>query len=69
MRFQEIGPIKNLLDYKQNLDSTVVEEVKNENQKPRLQRAKEEDDVISHVVGYFSVSHAGIVPNSKNKEK
>lgn len=60
-RFQEIDPVKELLLYRQG-----VEVLQKEMQ--RLQRAKYEDDV-SHIVGYFSVSHEGIVPKDRSKKE
>lgn len=62
VRFQNVDPIRELLLYKQgDVESTI----EREKQKSRSQRARCEEDDISHVVGYFNVSHKGIVPKNQ----
>lgn len=61
-RFREIDPDKDLLNHKQQLDDIKTEK----KEKLMVQRARSEVDTVPHIVGYFSVSHEGIVP--KNRE-
>lgn len=54
-RFEEIDPVRELLSRQNKRGHANV----------RPQRARFEEDTVPHIVGYFSISHKGIVPNRK----
>lgn len=68
-RFREIDPVKELLWHRQNMDGRVVSGGGREDEKTRSERGKSEEDAVSHILGYFSVSHKGIVPMERNAKK
>lgn len=69
-RFEEADPLRELLLQRQNGDSVVqyFAGPRVEYQTPRPRKGKC-DEEVPHIVGYFNVSHRGIVPKDRHNGK